>query len=57
MNLENLNPDQVEAMHQDYLRDLVYDTGFGSPKLWNSGKPRNFREYLRWRKEKEENGN
>ena len=37
---------EIDAAYQDYLYELVHETGFGAPKLWNANAPRNFQAWL-----------
>lgn len=41
-----LSKDQIESLQQDYLYELVNETGFGAPKLWNKNAPRNFQAFI-----------
>lgn len=43
----NFSEDQINSMHANYLYELATETGFGAPRMWNTGRPRNFQEYLR----------
>lgn len=38
-----------DALWQDYQYELLTETGYGSPKLWDGKEPRSFQDYARKR--------